>query len=119
MEVYPLKPSTIRLGSIDKLTFWVAAILDYKMATTESINQSILSPTAKNIVIATKIEFLYCLACEVLSKQLLDGVHFAIQDGRLKGFPFKWKHRFLVSERSDLSKNVYIYNSPKNMSENT
>ena len=89
------------------------------MATTESINQSILFPTAKNIVIATKIEFLYCLACEVLSKQLLDGVHFVIQDGGLKGFPFKWKHWFLVSERSELSKNVYIYNSAKNMNENT
>ena len=101
-------PILFRLGNIDKLTFWVAAILDYKMATTESINQSI-----------PKIEFLYCLACDILSKQLLDGVHFAIQDGGLKKFPFKWKHWFLVSERYELSKNVYIYNSPKNMNENT
>ena len=75
--------------------------------------------TVKNIVIATQIEFRYCLACEILSKQLLEGVHFAIQDGGPKSFPFKWKHWFLVSERSELSKNVYIYNSPKNMNENT
>ena len=57
---------------IDKLTFWVAAILDYKMATTKIVNQSIHFPTAKNVGIATKIEFLYCLACEILSKQLLE-----------------------------------------------
>ena len=112
-------PILFHLGNIDKLTFWVAAILNYKMATTESINQAILFPTAKIIVIATTIEFVYCLACDVLSKQLLDGVHFAIQDGGLICFPFKWKHWFLVSERSELSKNVYIYNSPKNMNENT
>ena len=31
-------------------------------------------------------------------------VHFAIQDGGPKSFPFKWKHWFLVSERSQLSK---------------
>ena len=74
-------PILLRLGNIDKLTFWVAAILDYKMATTKRVNQSILSPTATNVGIATKIEFLYCLACEILSKQLLDGVDFAIQDG--------------------------------------
>ena len=28
--------------------------------------------TAKNVGIATKIEFLYCFACEILSKQLLE-----------------------------------------------
>ena len=107
----------LRLRSIDKLTFWVAAILDYKMATTKIVNQSILFPTAKNIDIATKIEFLYCFASEILSKQLLDGVHFAIQDGGPKSFPFKWKHWFLVSERSQLSKNVFGYNSPQKSSE--
>ncbi len=93
-------PILFHLGNIDKLTFWVAAILNYKMATTESINQAILFPTAKIIVIATTIEFVYCLACDVLSKQLLDGVHFAIQDCGLICFPFKCKHWFLVSERS-------------------
>ena len=71
MNVYPL-PTLLRLGNIDKLTFWVAAILDYKMATTKIVNQSIHFPTAKNVDIATKIEFLYCLACEILSKQLLE-----------------------------------------------
>ena len=54
------------------------------MATTKIVNQSILFPTAKNVGIATKIEFLYWLACDILSKQLLDGVHFAIQDGGKK-----------------------------------
>ena len=49
----------------------------------------------------------------------VDGVHFATKDGGPKSFPFKWKHWFLVSERAELSKNVYIYNSPKNMNENT
>ena len=97
----------------------MAAILDYKMATTKIVNQSILFPTAKNIDIATKIEFLYCFASEILSKQLLDGVHFAIQDGGPKSFPLKWKHWFLVSERSQLSKNVFGYNSPQKSSENT
>ena len=119
-------------GNIAKLTFWVAAILDYKM--TKSDNQSILFPTYKNVVIATKIDFLYCLASEILSKQLLDGRHFAIQDGGPKrfrsngnGFWFwflvKWilVKCFLVSERSELSKNVriYMYNSPKNVNEST
>ena len=42
------------------------------MATTKIVNQSIHFPTAKNVGIATKIEFLYCLACEILSKQLLE-----------------------------------------------
>ena len=93
--------------------------LDYKMATTKIVNQSILFPTAKNVDIATKIEFLYCFASEILSKQLLDGVHFAIQDGGPKSFPFKWKHWFLISERSQLSKNVFGYNSPQKSSENT
>ena len=41
------------------------------MATTKIANQSINFPTAKNVGIATKIEFLYCLACDILSKQLL------------------------------------------------
>ena len=72
-------------------------VTDYKMVTTKRINQSILIPTAKTVVIATKIEFLYCLACDILSKQLLDGVHFAIKDGGPKSF----------------------YNSAKNMNENT
>ena len=107
------------METIDKLTFWMAAILDYKMASTKSVNQSILLPTAKNVVIASNIYFLYCLACEILSKQLLDGVHFAIQYGGPKMFSFKWKHWFLVSEMSELSKNVYIYISPLNMNENT
>ena len=49
--------------------------------------------------------------------QIFEGVHFEIQIGGPKRFPFKWKHWFLVSERSELSKNVYIYNSPKNMNE--
>ena len=57
-------------------------------------------------------DFLYCLACKILSKKLLDGVHFAIQDGGPKRFPFKWQHWFLVSGMSELSKNVYIYISP-------
>ena len=48
---------------------------------------------------------------------MLDGVHFAIQDGGPKSFPFKWKHWFLVSERSQLSKNVFGYNSPQKSSE--
>ena len=87
------------------------------MATTKIVNQSILFPTAKNVDIATKIEFLYCFASGILSKQLLDGVHFAIQDGGPKSFPFKWKHWFLVSERSQLSKNVFGYNSPQKSSE--
>ena len=107
-----LVPTLLRLGNIDKFTFWVAAILDYKMATTKIVKQSIHFPRAKNVGIATKSEFLYCLACEILSKQLL-GVHFAIQDGGPKSFPFKWKHWFLVSERSQLSKNVFGYNSTK------
>ena len=64
------------------------------MATNESINQSIVFHTAKNIVIATKIEFLYCLACEILSKQLLDGVHFAIQDGGQKKFSVQMETLF-------------------------
>ena len=42
------------------------------MATTKIVNQSIHFHTAKNVGIATKIEFLYCLACEILSKQLLE-----------------------------------------------
>ena len=87
------------------------------MATTKIVNQSILFPTAKNVDITTKIEFLDCFASEILSKQLLDGVHFAIQDGGPKSFPFKWKHWFLVSERSQLSKNVFVYNSPQKSSE--
>ena len=87
------------------------------MATTKIVNQSILFPTAKNVDIATKIEFLDCFASEILSKQLLDGVHFAIQDGGPKSFPFKWKHWFLISERSQLSKNVFGYNSPQKSSE--
>ena len=87
------------------------------MATTKIVNQSILFPTAKNVDIATKIEFLDCFASEILSIQLLDGVHFAIQDGGPKTFPFKWKHWFLVSERSQLSKNVFGYNSPQKSSE--
>ena len=95
----------------------MAAILEYKKATTNIVNQSIIFPTAKNVDIATKIEFLYCFASEILSKQLLDGVHFAIQDGGPKSFPFKWKHWFLVSERSQLSKNVFGYNSPQKSSE--
>ncbi len=49
--------------------------------------------------------------------QIFEGVHFEMQIGGPKRCPFKWKHWFLVSERSELSKNVYIYNSPKNMNE--
>ena len=49
--------------------------------------------------------------------QIFEGVHFEMQIGGRKRCPFKWKHWFLVSERSELSKNVYIYNSPKNMNE--
>ena len=49
--------------------------------------------------------------------QIFEGVHFEMQIGGPKRCPFKWTHWFLVSERSELSKNVYIYNSPKNMNE--
>ena len=44
--------------NIDKLTFCVAAILDYKMATTKIVNQSIIFPTARNVGVSTEIEFL-------------------------------------------------------------
>ena len=93
--------------------FWVAAPLDSNMATSKIVNQSTFSPQPKTLAYPLKLNCLYCLACEVLSIQLLDGVHFEVQDGGQNSFPFKWKHWFLVSERSDLSQNVYIYNSPK------
>ena len=50
----------------------MAAILDYKMTTTKIVNQSIHFPTAKNVGIATKFEFLYCLSCEISSKQPIE-----------------------------------------------
>ena len=106
MKVYPLKPSTYLApsGKIHKLTCWVAAILDYKMATTKIASQSIHFHTAKNVGIATKIEFLYCLACDILSKQLLEVSILRSKMAAQNVFPFKWKHWSLVSERSQFSK---------------
>ena len=49
--------------------------------------------------------------------QMFEGVHFEIQIGGPKSFPFKWKHWFLVSGMSELSKNIFVYNSPQNSSE--
>ena len=49
--------------------------------------------------------------------QIFEGVHFEIQIGGPKRFPFKWKHWFLVSGMSDLSKNIFGYKSPQNMNE--
>ena len=48
---------------------------------------------------------------------MFEGVHFEIQIGGPKSFPFKWKHWFLVSGMSELSKNIFVYNSPQNSSE--
>ena len=48
---------------------------------------------------------------------MFEGVHFEIQIGGPKRFPFKWKHWFLVSGMSELSKNIFVYNSPQNSSE--
>ena len=50
--------------------------------------------------------------------QIFEGVHFEIEIGGPKLFPFKWKHWvFLVSGMSDLSKNVFDYKAPQNMNE--
>ena len=62
-----------------------------------------------------RVRVLFCLRDIV--QTIFEGVHFEIQIGGPKRFPFKWKHWFLVSEMSDLSQNVYIYNSPNNMNE--
>ena len=86
--------------------------MDYKMASTKSVNQSILLPTAKNVVIATNIDFQFCLACEILSKQLLDGVHFAIQDGGPKMFRSNGNIGFWFQNGMSFQRNVYIYISP-------
>ena len=59
------------------------------------------------------------LACPVLSRssivlferycqnKIFEGVHFEIQIDGPKSFPFKWKHWFLVSGMSELSKNIF------------
>ncbi len=39
--------------------------------------------------------------------QIFEGVHFEIQIGGPKRFPFKWKHWFLVSGMSALSTNIF------------
>ena len=83
------------------------------MATTKIVNQSILYPTTKNVDISTKIEFLLCLSLRDIVSTAVRWCQFLSPRWRTKSFPFKWKHWFFVSERSDLSKNVYIYNSPK------
>ena len=49
--------------------------------------------------------------------KIFEGVHFEIQIGGPKSFPFKWKHWFLVSGMSELSKNIFGYNSPQNSNE--
>ena len=49
--------------------------------------------------------------------KIFEGVHFEIQIGGPKCFPFKWKHWFLVSGMSELSKNIFGYNSPQNSNE--
>ena len=49
--------------------------------------------------------------------KIFEGVHFEIQTGGPKSFPFKWKNWFLVSGMSELSKNIFGYNSPQNSSE--
>ena len=46
--------------------------------------------------------------------KIFEGVHFEIQIGGPKSFPLKWKHWFLVSGMSELSKNIFGYNSPQN-----
>ena len=57
--------------------------------------QFILFPTAKNVGINTLESNSYIVYCATYcQKQLLDGVHFATQDGGVKSFPFKWKHCF-------------------------
>ena len=49
--------------------------------------------------------------------KIFEGVHFEIQIGGPNSFPLKWKHWFLVSGMSELSKNIFGYNSPQNSSE--
>ena len=49
--------------------------------------------------------------------KIFEGVHFEIQIDGPKSFPFKWKHWFLVSGMSELSKNIFGYNSPQNSNE--
>ena len=46
--------------------------------------------------------------------QIFEGVHFEIQIGGPKSFALKWNHWFLVSGMSELSKNIFGYNSPHN-----
>ena len=91
------------------------------MATNKIVNQSILSPTAKNVGIATTIEFLYCLSVRDIVKTAVSGCPFCDPRWRTKQFSVQMETLVLVSERSELSKNVYIKicNSPKNSNENT
>ena len=49
--------------------------------------------------------------------KIFEGVHFEIQIGEPKSFPFKWKHWFSVSGMSELSKNIFGYNSAQNSNE--
>ena len=92
----------------------MAAIFYLKMATAKNFSASIFLPTPKNVDIANKIEFLYCLACEILSKQVLSGVHFVIQDGDPKKFSVQMETLVLgLRKISELLKNVYGYKSPK------
>ena len=77
------------------------------MSTAKNVNQSIPFPTPNEVAIATKIEILYCLACEIMLKQLIYGVSLEIIRSHGKIVLF-------VSGISELSKKVMVTNLQTN-----
>ena len=61
------------------------------------------------------VRVLFCLR-DIVKTRYLRGSILKSRLADQKSFPFKWKHWFLVSGMSDLSKNIFGYNCPQNTS---
>ena len=98
--------------------FAMAAILKSEMVATKLIFTHPYFPSPTQLLAYPLSSRSYIALFERnCQKQILNGVHFGNQIWDQKRSPFKWKHWFLVSRRSELSKNVFGYNSPQNVNE--
>ncbi len=107
-----------RWGAIEQNTFCMAAIVKSDMAATKIIFTHPYFPSPTQLLAYHLLLRSYIVLFERnCQKQILNGVYFEKQIWDQKRFAFKWKHWFLVSRRSELSKNVFGYNSPQNVNE--
>ena len=81
--------------------------------------QSIFYLTHTIVGISRVIAFEYRLVLyeRYCQNQIFEGIHFEIQIGGSKSVRLKWKHWLLFSGMSELSKNIFGYNSPQNLNE--